>query len=178
MYRSTLLIVTLLVICTVSAVGQTTSHSDSQTLQSILAELHQLRHDLQTTSAMAARAQIALYRLQRQDEAVARASQRLSDARTKVIQLEDARHHKSQDIEQDKAVANRSDTSPNAQQEFEETVLPRLKSELELLQKQEQEAQAEQAQAEQHLRDEETKLEELNDLLNRYNIALEQVGAK
>jgi hypothetical protein len=45
------------------------------------------------------------------------------------VQLEDARHHKAQDIEQNKAMANR-DTSPNAQQEFEEVVLPRLKSAL------------------------------------------------
>jgi chromosome segregation ATPase len=177
MHRSTPLIMTLLVIC-VSAFSQTATRSDSQTLEAILAELRQLRHDLQTTNAMAARAQIALYRLQREDEAVARANQRVSDVRTRVIQLEDARHHKAQDIEQDKAVANRSDTSPNSQQEFEEVVFPRLKSELELLQKQEQQAQAEQAEAEQHLRDEQMKLEELNDLLDRYNTALEQVGRK
>lgn len=178
MHRSTPLIMTLLVICAVSAFSQTATRSDSETLQAILAELRQLRHDLQRTNAMAARAQIALYRLQREDEAVARANQRVSDVRTKVIGLEDARHHKAQDIEQDKAVANRSDTSANSQQEFEEVVLPRLKSELELLQKQEQQARAEQAEAEQHLRDEQMKLEELNDLLDRYNTALEQDGPK
>src|SRR5882757_4760053 len=132
MRRSTPLIITMLVICAVSAFSQAAIRSDSQTLQAILAELRQLRHDLQTTNAMAARAQIALYRLQREDDAVARASQRVSDVRTK-------------DIQQDKAVANRSDTSQNSQQEFEEIVLPRLKSELELLQKQEQQARAEQA---------------------------------
>jgi hypothetical protein len=53
-HRSPRLIMTLLVICTVSAFSQTTSRSDSQTLQAILAELRQIRHDLQTTSAMAA----------------------------------------------------------------------------------------------------------------------------
>ena len=177
MQRSMPLIMTLCVICSVSAFSQTTIRSDSETLRAILAELHQLRHDLQTTSAMAARAQIALYRLQREDEAVARANQRVTDARTKVMQLEDARHHKAQDIEQNKAMANR-DTSPNAQQEFEEVVLPRVKSELELLQKQEQQARAEQAETEQHLRDEQVKLEELNALLDRYNSALEQAGQK
>lgn len=71
-------------------------------------------------------------------------------------------------------MANREDS----QQTFEEVVLPRLKSELELLQKQEQQARAEQAEAEQHLRDEQMKLEDLNDLLDRYNTALEQVGPK
>jgi len=46
------------------------------------------------------------------------------------------------------------------------------------LQKQEQQARAEQAETEQHLRDEQVKLEELNALLDRYNSALEQAGQK
>jgi valyl-tRNA synthetase len=176
MHRSTALIVSLLVSFAVPALTQATS-TDSQTLQAILAELRQLRHDLRTTSAMAARAQIALYRLQRENEAVARATQRVSDARQRVAQLQDARNHKAQDIEQDRATANHSN-EPNAQQELEEVVLPRLKSELELLQRQEQQARAEQAEAEQQLRDEQVKMDALNDLLDRYNNALEEVGRK
>jgi len=74
-------------------------------------------------------------------------------------------------------VANHID-APNEQQNFEEVVLPRLKSELELLQKQEQQARAEQAEAEQQLRDEQIRLDGLNDLLDRYNNALEEVGRK
>src|SRR5215831_12754189 len=111
MLRSTTLILMLLVTFAVCTFSQTATRSDSQTLQAILVELHQLRHDLQTTSAMAGRAQIDLYRLQREDQAVARASQRVTDIRTKVVQLENARHHKAQDIEEDKALANRGDTS-------------------------------------------------------------------
>ncbi|SRR6266478_579572 len=176
MQRSTLWIVTLLLISAPSALSQTPP-TDSQTLQAILAELRQLHHDLQASSAMAARAQIALYRLQRENEAVARAMQRVSDARSRVTQLEDARSHKAQDIEQDRAMANHSD-APNDRQNFEEVVLPRLKSELELLQKQEQQARAEQAEAEQQLRDEQIRLDGLNDLLDRYNNALEEVGRK
>lgn len=176
MHRSTPLIMALLVISAAPALSQT-APSDSKTLQAILAELRQLRHDLQTTTGMAARAQIALYRLQREDEAVVRATQRVSDARSRVTELEDARNHKARDIEQDRAELNRSN-APNAQQEFEEVVLPRLKSELDLLQKQEQQARAEQAEAEQQLRDEQVKLEELNDLLNRYNNALEEMDRK
>jgi hypothetical protein len=157
MYRTTLRTLMLIVICGIPASSQTTTRSDSQTLQAILTEIRQLRHDLQTTSAMAARAQIALYRLQREDEAVTRANRQVGDVRAKVLQLEDARLHKAQDIEQNKAIANR-DTSPNAQQEFDEVVLPRMKSELDLLQKQERQARAEQAEAEQHLRDEQHEL--------------------
>ena len=176
MHRSTALVLSFLVLSAVPILSQATA-TDSQTLQAILAELRQLRHDLQTTSAMAARAQIALYRLQRENEAVTQATQRVSDARQKVIQLEDARNHKVKDIEQDRASVNRSN-EPNAQQEFEEVILPRLKSELQLLQRQEQQARTEQAEAEQQLRDEQVKLDGLNDLLDRYNNALEEVSRK
>src|SRR5438876_10343848 len=62
MHRSVYLI-QMLSIIPVAALGQTTP-TDSQTLQAILSEIRQLRHDLQTSNAMAARAQIALYRLQ------------------------------------------------------------------------------------------------------------------
>ena len=92
-------------------------------------------------------------------------------------ELENAKNRKAQDIEQNRAVADRSN-SANVQQEFDEIYLPRWKAELELLQKQEQQARAEQAEAEQHLRDEQIKLEELNELLDRYNTALEQVAPK
>ena len=176
MQRSTPLIVTLLVISLVPAVGQT-APTDSQTLQAILSELRQLRHELQTTTAMAARAQIVLYRLQRENETVARAAQRVSDARQRVAGLEDARTHKAQDIEQNRAGSNLSN-QPNARQQFEEVELPRLKSELEFLQRQVQQATAEQAEAEQQLREEQVKLDGLNDLLDRYSNALGEVGRK
>ena len=47
---------------------------------------------------------------------------------------------------------------------------------LELPQKQEQQARAEEAEAEQRLRDEQIKLDGLNDLLDRYNNALANLG--
>jgi hypothetical protein len=59
--------------------GQSAS-TDSQTLQTLLTEVRQLRHDLQTTTLAAQRAQILLYRLQGQEVVVARASQRLTPA--------------------------------------------------------------------------------------------------
>src|ERR1700751_3447684 len=116
MYRSATFTVILLMISALPTLTQT-APTDSQTLQAILAELRQLRHDLQTTSAMAARAQIALYRLQREDEAVRHATQRVTDAKSRVTELENAKNRKAQDIEQNRAVADRSN-SANVQQEF------------------------------------------------------------
>jgi hypothetical protein len=174
--HSTRLLVILLLISATLAFSQT-APTEAQTLQSILSELRQLRHDLQTTSAMAARAQIALYRLQREDEAVARAMQRVADARSRVNQLGLDRNQKAIDIEADIAAADHSD-KPGFKQGFDDVELPRLKGELQMLQKQERQARDEQAEAEQQLRDEQAKLDELDNLLNRYNTALENVDQK
>src|SRR5690242_2124466 len=171
MHRSTCLFL-LFSIIPVAALGQT-APTDSQTLQAILSEIRQLRHDLQTSNAIAAKAQIALYRLQREDEAVAHAMQRLNDARSKFEKLETEKNNKALEIKQARNVTSHSD-SPNAQQNFEELVLPTLKSQLEALQREEQQAKAQEAEAEQQLRDEQTRLEGLNDLLDRYNNALEE----
>ena len=154
-----------------------TAPTDSQTLQAILAELRQLRQELRATNAMAARAQVALYRLQRQDEAVARARQRVDDIRSQLVKLETDRNNKALEIEQGKAATSRS-PNPDAEQSFTGTVLPTLRSQLELLQKQESRARAEQSEAEQQLRDDQTRLDGLNDLLDRYNTALEEAVRK
>jgi chromosome segregation ATPase len=151
--------------------------SDSQTLQALLAEVRQLRRDLQSSNAMIARAQIALYRLQRQDEAVARAQKRLRDTRLELAQAECDRNKKAIQIQSAKAATSHSD-APDAQTHFADVVLPQLKSELEMLQKQEEQARAEEAESERQLRDEQVKLEGLNDLLDRYNNSLEEVGQK
>ena len=174
MHRSASLILILLVHA--AAMSQTTP-TDSQTLQALLAEVRLLRHDLQSSNAMLARAQIALYRLQRQDEAVAHAQQRLSEARVKVVQAESDKDKKAIQIQSAKSATSHSE-APDAQAHFEEVVLPQLKSELEMLQKQEQQVRAQEAEAEQQVRDEQVKLDGLNDLLDRYNNALEQAGRK
>lgn len=170
------LLVLILCMAPIAALTQT-APTDSQTLQAILSELRQLRHELRATSAMTAKAQIALYRLQREDEVVARAMQRLNDARSKSARLETDKNNKVLEIEQARnAVGHNQD--PDAQQRFDQVVLPTLKSQLELLQRQQQQAKAEEAVAEQQLQDEQDRLTELNDLLDRYNAALEAVGQK
>ena len=63
------------------------SSTDSQTLQALLTEVRQLRHDLQTATVAAQRVQIALYRLQRQEAAVAHATQSLTDARSRLANV-------------------------------------------------------------------------------------------
>ena len=101
--------------------------------------------------------------------------QRVIDARSNVAKAETGKNQKALEIQQGGAASNHSD-SAQFRQMFEEVELPKLKAELELLQKQERQARGEEAEAEQQLRDEQTKLDGLNDLLDRYNNALEQIG--
>src|SRR6267143_4638954 len=89
MNRSSLFVLGLLLFST-ACLGQTTPN-DSQTLQSLLLEVRQLRQDLQTTTIAGQRAQILIYRVQGQEAAVARASQRLDEARDKLARIEDER---------------------------------------------------------------------------------------
>jgi hypothetical protein len=88
MNRLSLFVLSLLLFPT-ACFGQSNS-SDSQTLQALLLEVRQLRQDLQTTTIAGQRAQILIYRLQGQEAAVARVSQRLDEAREKLARIQSA----------------------------------------------------------------------------------------
>jgi len=76
-----------------------TSMKESDTLQALLAEVHQLRQDIEAMTVASQRVQIAMYALQMQDAAVARATQRLDDAHNRCSGLEADRAHKAAEIQ-------------------------------------------------------------------------------
>src|SRR5215472_13468321 len=88
MHRLRLLPLALLPLC-LSAQTPAPS-SDSQTLQTLLLEVRQLREDLKLTTVAIERAQILIYRLQSQETAVYRATQRLDDARKMLTEVQTA----------------------------------------------------------------------------------------
>jgi peptidoglycan hydrolase CwlO-like protein len=77
----------LLLACVTPCFAQTTS-SDSQTLQGILAELHAMRQELNSSQRRILNAQILLARLQPQQSLVIHEMQRLDDARAKLLQTQ------------------------------------------------------------------------------------------
>ena len=77
-----------------------------------------MRHDLQISNAMVARAQIALYRLQRQAEALEHARQRRNDARLRLAQAESDTSKKAVQIQSAKDATNHSD-APDARTEIQ-----------------------------------------------------------
>src|SRR3989442_4877580 len=89
MHRSWFLVSSLLVMPG-AAFAQSAS-SDSQALQALVSEVRQLRQLLQTSAVATQRAQILVYRVQAQETAVARAFQRLDDARSKLAEAQSSR---------------------------------------------------------------------------------------
>src|SRR5438552_14208092 len=130
MNRQLLFVLSLLLFPT--ACLQQTTPNDSKTLQSLLLELRQLRQDLQTTAIAGQRAQILIYRVQGQEAAVARASQRLDEAREKLARIQDDRKHVATDVKQHEDFISNTENPPTKRKEVE-AVLPRLKTRLESL---------------------------------------------
>src|SRR5882672_807756 len=130
MNRSSLFVLVLLVIST-PCFGQTTP-GDSQTLQALLSELRLLRQDLRTTTVAAQRSQILIYRLQGQEAAVARASQRLDEAREKLARLQDERKQVAVEVKQIEDFVSNTDNPPTQRKALENR-LSELKTGLESL---------------------------------------------
>jgi len=175
MKRSSLFVFGVLLSST-ACFGQT-APGDSQTLQALLSEVRQLRQDLQTTTVAAQRAQILIYRLQGQEAAVARASQRLDEARQKLEGIQGQRKHIATELKQLEEYISNTENPQSQRKAFEER-LPHLKSELESTESLEQQQQAQEIDAEQHLRAEEVKLSDLQDQLDRFDKALENAGRR
>ncbi len=172
MRRSSFSILGLLLIPT-AAFGQTGS-TDSQTLQALLAEVRHLRQDLQTTNVAAQRAQILLYRLQAQEATVARALQRVDDARSKLAETQTNQKIGAAEIKQYEEIQSRTE-NPKERKEIEE-VVSRLKAKLEMWASEEQQKQTREIEAKEQLQMEQAKLSALQDQLERLEKALENFG--
>jgi len=171
MHRSSFFLLGFLLI-SAAAFGQTSS-TDSQTLQALLAEVRQLRQDLQNITVAAQRAQILVYRLQLQQAAVARASQRLDDARSKLETAQANRKKVAAEIKKYDEMLREHTENPGEQKGIEEW-LPRRKADLEASLNEEQEKQTKETECEDQLRIEQAKLSELQTLLDELDRALEK----
>jgi len=121
MNRQLLFVLSLLLFPT-ACLAQTTPN-DSKTLQSLLLEVRQLRQDLQTTTIAGQRAQILIYRVQGQEAAVARASQRLDEFREKLARIQDERKHVAADVKRFEDSLSSSENPPTQRKEIEQGML-------------------------------------------------------
>lgn len=174
MLRPTFLAVSLLLFSP-AAFGQSTS-TDSHTLQALLAEVRQLRHDLQTTAVAAQRAQILIYRVQAQEAVVVRASQRLEDARSRLAQIADARKHDVAQIKKYEDMKDRVE-SPQERKQFDDAI-SELKATMDASVLEEQELQPKETELEEQLRTEQAKLDRFQDDLDRLDKTLENSSSQ
>jgi len=134
-------------------------------MQALLAEVHQLRQDLQTAAMGARRAQILIHRLYVQEAIVARASQRLDEAKSELAQFEARKKWEALQI---KEYEDRRDRAENpAERKQLDNLISNLKSQLEAWNPQEQEAQAKEIELQEQWRVEQAKLDQLQDELDR-----------
>jgi chromosome segregation ATPase len=147
-----------------SSLGQSTQSTanESQGIQALVAEVRQLRKDLQATNAYALKAQILLNRLQLQEGIVAHASEHLNEVRGR---LGDAQRHRTDIASALKRLEESPDSteiSPADQKQIQNEI-SRLKRELENVALEEQQRQAAETEAEEQLRTEQAKLDGLEE---------------
>ena len=102
--------------------------SDSQTLQALLSEVRELRHELRNSMARMKTGQILLSRLQTQQQAVTRVSARLDAARSNLTSMQDNQKRVALDIKRlEETLSGEENLS---QQKAYQEEITRLKSEL------------------------------------------------
>lgn len=145
--------------------------TDAKTLQALLDEVHRLRQDLQTTSATVQRAQILLYRLRLQIEAVERASQNLEQAKAAAAQIRSARQYFADRTKQQEQFLEQT-SDPETRTRIEAQI-ESMKDQFAQFENQEPEAQAKETECANQLRIEQGQLDQLQEQLDRLDSKLE-----
>ncbi len=149
-----------------------TNTTDSETLKALLTEIRLLRHDLQTTTVAAQRAQILVYRAQAQESVVRRMQERVDDTRSKLGQIQFEEKDRAATIKQIEEKKNASETPATEQKQLEDVLL-QIKARLDADANKEQEMQAKLIESEEQLRLEQAKLGGLQEQLDRLEKLLE-----
>jgi len=135
-------------------------------MQALVAEVRQLRKDLQTTNGYALKAQVLLYRLQVQEATVARVSQHLNDTRSRLDETQRHRRDVAASLKRNEEFADNNEAS-TADRKAVQSEISRLKAELENLAGEEQQRQTAEMEANEQLRIEQAKLGTLESRIDR-----------
>jgi chromosome segregation ATPase len=163
-----------LVLLSASTAFAQTNPTDSEMLKALVAEVRLLRHDLQTTTVAAQRAQILVYRAQAQESVVRRMQERVDDTRSKLAQIQSEQRSRASSVKQIEEKRSRSETTTAEQKELE-GVLVQIKARFDADANREQDTQAKLIEAEEQLRLEQAKLGGLQDQLDRLEKQLESL---
>ena len=153
-----------------------TPAKEPDTLQSLLMEVHRLSQEIAAMTVASQRVQIALYTLQMQDPAVARATQRTDDTRNKCKAEEGHRQQIASEIQHLEGTLT-AGASTAIEAKPIQSRLTELKSALDMQTGEVQTCQAAEAETSSQLRNERAKLIDLQDRIERLDKTLEQLGA-
>jgi chromosome segregation ATPase len=174
MIRPATVVVTFLLLCP-TAFSQK-SESDPQTMQAVLSEIRQLRHDLQTAAIAARRAQIVIYRLHEETVAVERASGRLENTKNTLAQMQMQEEYQAAEI---KRIEEYRDHAENEQQRKQlDDSATQFKEQMDAWVTQELQLRGKESEQEADFRAEQAKLERLEDELDRLDRDLEQTAVQ
>lgn len=148
------------------------SSSDPQTLQMLMAEVHQLRLALERSSQIAPRIQIAVERLKLQQEQVGRTTRQLEDLRRDLDRSRSDLPRLQQRLEATAAETDQATDLSRRRQLEEESKM--LKFETEQAEKSMQQMQSREGELAGQLQSEQSRLTELNDRLDQIERALNQ----
>jgi chromosome segregation ATPase len=143
---------------------------------SLLAEIRQLRTDMQAVAAAVQRVQIVIYRLQSQSVALGRATERLDQARAACAGSQQQVQRVARQIEQ--VDARRRAAQTPAEQKEAEDGLASLKAESETIAADAQQCQAELVEAENQFQTEQSKMSDLQEQLDKLEKTLATYSAK
>jgi hypothetical protein len=160
----------------VTGAAAQTASPDTQALQAMVAEIRQLRLDMQATTIATQRVQIVLYRLQLQTALATSAASRLDDARTSHGKAQSELKRVSGIIPMmEEEVRSAPDA---AQRKIREDTLTQTKINIERSVADEQRLQSREIDAETQYRAEQAKLTELQDQLDRLDKLLDSLTRK
>jgi chromosome segregation ATPase len=157
-------------LCALPALCQTPA-KEPDTLQALLAEVRQLRQDIEIMTAASQRIQIALYALQMQDAAVVRSSQRLDNQRDRCASQEFARQQTAAAIQKLEA-ALLDATVPQAQAQSIRERLDEMRPTLESQTAAAQSCRAREAEAASQLQKDQSTLDALRSQIDRLDRTL------
>lgn len=152
-----------------------TPPKDQETMEALLTEVRQLRQAIESMTGASQRVQIALYSLQMQDGAAARAAQRLDEVRNKCSVKEADRAHFAAEVQRLEST-DVSRLTDKGEAEAIRQILPERKRELESKTAELQSCQGTEAEALNQFRTEQGKLTELQDRIARLDAALAKFG--
>jgi chromosome segregation ATPase len=149
----------LFIVLTSPSLAQT-AHSDSQTLDAILAELREIHHELRSTQAM----QTLLAELAAKQSIVNQAVERVDRERSSLIQIQSEQKRILGELERAQDKVDHS-SDPIEQKRLTEEV-ERIKTNISAFKVQEQARQSALDEAQQRLRDSQDPLQEVQDQLD------------